>query len=250
MNIPKIVHPSWHGLLGDLWKDSRLDEIQRQLAFFNFTPEARMIFRAFALPVDKIRVVIVALSPYNQVHRVKEGLNVWETKYATGLAMGTPGFETSTLKAIKDCLWNDYYDVTSEDLDLTLEHWEKQGVMLLNKALTVTVNSRDAREHIEQFTHQQGVFPGWKWFTSEVIRILNKELNATVFCFLGKDAQEYSSLIDEFKNYVINVCHPAARSYWKGDNPVPKHLDFGQSELFSKIDKITYNIDETKIKWY
>lgn len=247
--IPKIVHPSWHEPLKHLWSDPRLFEIQKQLAYMKFAPKAQDIFRAFSLPMNEVRVVMLLLSPYQKI--AADG-----TLYATGLAMGTPGFETETLKSIRDALWNDYLDLRTGELNLTLEHWHTQGVMLLNKALTVTVNTSNSREHIEPFTWKNSSgeyqFPGWKWFTSGVIEAVNKHLNSIVFVFLGKDASEYEKLVSG-RNYIEHACHPVARYYYMDKNhnkEIPQHLDFSKSEIFKRIDEILFEIDKTKIQWY
>lgn len=246
--IPKVVHKSWHEPLAHLWSDPRLLEIQKQLAYFKFTPEARNVFRAFSLPMNEVRVVMCALSPYQKI--AQDG-----TFYATGLAMGTPGFDTETLKSIRDALWNDYSDLRSQDLDLTLEHWHRQGVLLLNKALTVTVNTSNSREHIEPFewSNSSGkrVFPGWQWFTSGVIKAIDTHCSSIVFVLLGTDAGAYERLISA-RNYIEYACHPAAKHYWykKNSGEIPQYLDFSKSEIFNRIDEILFEIDKTKIQWY
>lgn len=240
---PKIVHESWKEPLKHLWTDPRLKLIQQQLRYMKFTPEARNIFRAFSMPYSEVRVVICALSPYNQV--TDKGV-----RFATGLAMGTPGFYTKTLDAIVDCLNRDLYAIDASDLDLTLEHWHNQGILLLNKALTVTIGG-NAKGHIEPFSHKKGEWPGWKWFTEEVIKTLNQDKTSVVFVFLGKDAQEYAKHINEH-NHVITAVHPVAREYAfkKNKGHVPTHLDFGKSGTFKKINAIIHNINGEKITWY
>lgn len=245
MDIPKIVHSSWHSPLAHLWRDVRLEAIQKQLRFFKFSPVSTQIFRAFSLPLNQVRVVIMTLSPYSQV--CADG-----TLYATGLAMGTPHVDTETLKSIRAALFEDFRDITSEGLDLTLEHWHGQGVMLLNKALTVTQNSTDAREHVDMVNYGRFKFPGWSWFTRGAIEAIDKECNGVVFCFLGKDAQEYKSLVSR-KNYVITAPHPVARYYQMRRYPgkaVDEGLDFSKSGIFRKINEITTNIDKATIKWF
>lgn len=243
MNVPQIVHRSWHEPLAHLWSDTRLGEIQRCLAYLKFSPEARNIFRAFSLPMGEVRVVMMALSPYSQIGY--DG-----TRYATGLAMGTPDVDTETLKSIRGCLWNDYHDLRSEDLNLSLEHWHEQGVMLLNKALTVTLDTRDAKEHIRQKDYGRFVFPGWEWFTSEVVQAIDRLCSGVVFVFLGSEAGGYAELVTN--NQVIRTPHPVARYYYMRNKTgeVPAYLDFTKTGLFKKIDEITYNIDKTKIQWY
>jgi len=237
---PKIVHESWAEPLKHLWTDPRLKQIQSQLQYMKFTPEARNIFRAFSMPYGEVRIVITALSPYKQV--TDEGV-----RFATGLAMGTPGLWTRTLDAVIDCLNRDLNVIDASDLDTTLEHWHNQGILLLNKALTVTVNTNDAREHIKPFTHKKG----WEWFTLEVIKVLNRDKTGLVFVFLGKDAQEYAKYVSE-SNHVIKAVHPVAREYAfkKNKGYVPNYLDFGKSGTFRKIDDIIENINGQKITWY
>ena len=244
--IPKIVHESWHEPLRHLWDDPRLALIQKQLAYFKFCPEAKNIFRAFSLPITSVRIVMIALAPYQKVSGDNQ-------LYATGLAMGVPdGYDTETLKSVRDALWNDYRDLRSEDLNPTLEHWHNQGVMLLNKGLTVTQNSSNPREHIYSREYDRFQWPGWEWFTSGVVEAIDRYCNSIVFAFLGKEAGEYAELVSG-KNYIEHAPHPVARYYYMRANPgkeVPKHIDFATCELFKRIDDITYNIDKTKINWY
>lgn len=242
--IPKIVHHSWHEPLAHLWSDSRLAQIKDQLRYFKFSPEANNIFRAFSLPIDKLRVVMMALSPYNQV--LADG-----ALYATGLAMGTPNVDTETLKSIRLALWNDYRDIRSEGLNLSLEHWHEQGVMLLNKSLTVPQYGK-ADEHLYSKDYGKFQWPGWEWFTSGVIEAIDKHCNSVVFAFLGAEAAKCKALVSG-RNWIEIAPHPVTRCYYEKANPgkqVPEHLDFATCRLFGRIDDNTYLTDETKINWF
>lgn len=244
--IPKIVHESWHEPLKHLWSDQRLSMIQQQLAYFKFCPEAKNIFRAFSLPITRVRIAMMSLSPYQKV-------GAGGQLYATGLAMGVPdGYDTETLKSIRSALWNDYRDLRSEDLNPTLEHWHNQGVMLLNKSLTVTQNTSDAKEHIYPKDYGKFKWPGWEWFTSGVVEAIDTYCNSVVFAFLGEEAAKYSKLVSA-RNYIEYAPHPVAKYHYMRSNPgkeVPRHIDFATSELFKRIDDITYDIDQTKINWF
>lgn len=242
--IPKIVHESWYEPLAHLWSDPRLIQIKDQLRYFKFSPEANNIFRAFSLPMDRVRVVMVPLSPYNQV--LADG-----TLYATGLAMGTPNVDTETLRAIRLALWNDYRDITSEDLNLSLEHWHEQGVILLNKSLTVPQYGK-ADEHIYPKDYGKFIWPGWEWFTSGVIEAIDKHCNSVVFAFLGAEAAKYGRFVSGH-NWIEYAPHPVARYYYQRANPgkkIPENIDFTTCRLFGRIDDNTYLTDETKIKWF
>jgi len=221
--IPKIVDKSWHDL--NLWKN--IDEIKTYLSKVRFTPEASDIFRGFSINRHSIRVVIVGLAPYNTILANGKPL-------ATGIPFDVPeGYDRPSLDVIRECLWNDYHDIRSERLDIS--KWLDEGVFLLNKYLTVTpFGKADSHKDI------------WSSFTKSVISELDREMNAVVFVFLGKEAAEYKDLVSA-RNYILEYCHPAATVYAKSRGKVPEHLDFTKSEMFKTIDEITYNIDKTKI---
>lgn len=224
--IPKIVHESWHEL--DLW--SNIDKIRQELSKVKFVPEASDIFRGFSIPVSEIRVVIVGLSPYNTV--LADGKTM-----ATGIPFDVPeGYDRPSLEIIRECLWNDYSDIRSEDLSIA--NWLEQGVFLLNKALTVQPFG-NARSHMYI----------WTEFTAQVIKELDRVSNNLIFVFIGRDATEYKNLVSA-RNYILEYCHPAATVYAKQRGKVPPHLDFTKSEMFKTIDEITYNTDESTIKWF
>lgn len=224
--IPSIVHKSWHEL--DLWSD--IDSIKQKLSKVRFTPEASDIFRGFSIPVNEIRVVIVGLSPYNTL--LANGKSM-----ATGIPFDVlPEHDRPSLQIIRDCLYNDYHDIEVDNVRIA--DWLKEGVFLLNKALTVEPHG-NARSHMHI----------WTDFTTKVIQELDRVRNSVIFVFLGKEAAEYKNLVSA-RNYILEYCHPAATVYARERGKVPAHLDFTKSEMFKTIDSLTYNIDETTIKWY
>ena len=95
------------------------------------TPESDYIFKAFSLcPFELLKVIWIGQDPYPQ-----KGV-------ATGIAFGnkveTPSDRISpSLKVLRDSAIK-YLDKNPEDInfDLTLESWEKQGVLMLNSSLT------------------------------------------------------------------------------------------------------------------
>lgn len=226
MSLPKIVNKDWHEL--NIWSD--IDNIREKLSTVSFVPEASDIFRGFSISPRSVRVVIVGLAPYNTV--LADG-----SALATGIPFDVPeGYDRPSLEIIRECLWNDYNDIQSECTRIS--DWLDQGVFLLNKALTCTPFG-EARSHMHI----------WSKFTESVIIELDRLFNSIVFVFLGKDAQEYNKHVSA-RNYILNYCHPAATVYAKARGNVPVHLDFTKSEMFKSIDEITYNIDQTTIKWF
>ncbi len=92
-----------------------------------------------------------------------------------------------------------------------LEHWARQGVLLLNAVLTV-------RAH--QANSHQG--KGWERFTDEVIRRVNAKPETVVFILWGSYARKKKALVTGQHHVVIESAHPSplsARNGFFGSRP-------------------------------
>jgi uracil-DNA glycosylase len=92
-----------------------------------------------------------------------------------------------------------------------LEHWARQGVLLLNAVLTVRAHA--ANSH-------QG--KGWEHFTDEVIRAVDAKPETVVFVLWGSYARKKKALIDTSRHVVIESAHPSplsARNGFFGSRP-------------------------------
>lgn len=91
-----------------------------------------------------------------------------------------------------------------------LEHWAKQGVLLLNATLTV-------RAH-EAGSHQGN---GWEQFTDAIIAKISEKKEDVVFLLWGGFAKKKGAKIDTSKHTVLTSGHPsplsANRGYWFGN---------------------------------
>lgn len=83
----------------------------------------------------------------------------------------------------------------------SLEHWARQGVLLLNA--TLTVRARQAASHQRR---------GWETFTDEVIRVVNDKDERVVFILWGGSARRKRSLVDTSRHVVIESAHPSPLS--------------------------------------
>jgi uracil-DNA glycosylase len=86
-----------------------------------------------------------------------------------------------------------------------LTNWAKQGVFLLNDTLTV-------REGVS-FSHKDS---GWKKFTDEVIKLIDKECSGVVFLCWGKPAQVKAKMVNTSKHHVLCTSHPSPLSAHNG----------------------------------
>jgi uracil-DNA glycosylase len=157
-------------------------------------PKGSEWFRALDLtPLDSVRVVIIGQDPYHG-----EG-------QAHGLCFSVqPGVR------IPPSLVNIYKEMQS-DLDIPparhgfLEHWAKQGVLLLNAVLTV---------EMAQAASHQG--KGWEKFTDAIIRLVNAREEPCVFLLWGAYAQKKAAFVDASRHLVLKSVHPSPLSAYNG----------------------------------
>lgn len=197
--LPSLAHKSW----SECTAFNLLPSIRTKLIKNTFIPtNPPDIFKAFSLPVDQVKAVIVGLSPYPG--KFSDG-----TYHATGeaFAIDKPrNYEEwpASLKVIADAIAEVEginVDEIEKYFDPTLQLWVDQGVLLLNISLTSVIsNAFDARAHI----------PIWKEFTTKLLQWLNDNLNGRTYYFMGSDAQRFTSCINPMFNHVLVSEHPAA----------------------------------------
>jgi uracil-DNA glycosylase len=110
-----------------------------------------------------------------------------------------------------------------------LEHWSKQGVLLLNSVLTV--------EASKAASHQK---KGWELFTDEIIQQINEHLEGVVFVLWGAYAQKKADFVDEDKHLILKSVHPS---------PLSAHRGFIGNGHFSQINEYLESQDKTPIDW-
>ncbi|MFZ1489942.1 MAG: uracil-DNA glycosylase [Ilumatobacteraceae bacterium] len=110
-----------------------------------------------------------------------------------------------------------------------LEHWARQGVLLLNA--TLTVRAGQAASH-----HGKG----WEQFTDEVIRAVSAKPERVVFVLWGASARRKRTLVDTARHVVIESAHPS---------PLSAHNGFFGSRPFSRANAALVAAGRTPIDW-
>ena len=207
------IHPSWQNALSkELEKPYFLqlmeyvdDEYEKNICF----PPKELIFNAFNLcSFDDLKVVIIGQDPY----------------HGTGEANGLC-FSVNDNVKIPPSLRNIFAEINS-DLERimlptsgNLEHWAKQGVLLLNATLTVRKDEANSHKHLD-----------WQKFTDAVIQTISNEKEHVVFLLWGSFAQKKIKFIDENKHFVLQSGHPsplsANRGFWFGNKHFSKSNDY------------------------
>jgi uracil-DNA glycosylase len=217
------LHDSWKVPLARQFDSAYMAELKRFLvdqkaAGRRIFPKGSEYFRALDLtPLDTVRVVILGQDPYHG-----EG-------QAHGLCFSVrPGVRTPP------SLVNIYKDIES-DLGIRparhgfLEHWARQGVLLLNSVLTVEMGR--AASH-------QG--KGWETFTDAIVRLVNEKPEPTVFLLWGAYAQRKAAFVDTTRHLVLKAPHPS---------PLSAHNGFFGCRHFSKANAFLEAHGVSPIDW-
>lgn len=159
-------------------------------------PAPERIFAALALtPLDTVRAVILGQDPYPT------------PGHANGLAFSYVGplpLPRSLVNIYKERS-SDLGEAVPADGDLT--RWARQGVLLLNTALTVREGASKAGSHLSL---------GWGAVTDAVIAAVSRQRPHVAFLLWGAPAQAKRSLIDESRHLVIASAHPSPLSARRG----------------------------------
>jgi uracil-DNA glycosylase len=86
-----------------------------------------------------------------------------------------------------------------------LEHWARQGVLLLNSVLTVEIAK--AASHSKK---------GWEPFTDAIIAQVNDKTEPVVFMLWGAYAHKKAANVDSRRHLVLKAAHPSPLSAHNG----------------------------------
>ncbi|MCA1197595.1 uracil-DNA glycosylase [Sphingomonas sp. R647] len=216
------LHPSWLDPLkaefdSPYMADLRAFLLAEKTAGKRIFPKSADWFRALDLtPPESVRVVILGQDPYHG-----EG-------QAHGLCFSVqPGVK------VPPSLVNIYKELKS-DLGIDppghgfLEHWAKQGVLLLNNCLTVEMGL--AASHKGR---------GWERFTDAVVAQVNALLDPVVFMLWGSHAQKKAASVDP-RHLVLKSVHPS---------PLSAHGGFFGSRPFSQANAFLRAHGRGEIDW-
>lgn len=186
-------------------------------------PSRGKVFKAFRLcPYEDLKVVMLGQDPYPQPD-VATGLLFANNKEVSEKDL------SPSLKIIKEAAINFEVPHNSIIFDQTLESWAKQGVLLINTALTVEENKIGSHVSI------------WEPFMRALISNLSKKKTGIVYVLFGKQAVNYGHFIDSRYNYIIRTNHPAY--YARMGSKMP-------SRVFEEIQRIVEQVYKFNIKWY
>jgi uracil-DNA glycosylase len=185
---------------------------------YTIYPTGNKIFSAFDLcPFDKTKVVIIGQDPYHGPNQAN-GLC-----FSVSDGINPPPSLKNIFKEIRDDIGDEIPHSGN------LEHWAKQGVLMLNA--TLTVRAKQAGSHQKK---------GWEEFTDFVIKTLSEDKEGLVFLLWGRFAQNKAELIDSNKHHILTAAHPSPFSAYSG---------FFGCKHFSRTNTILAQQHKTQIQW-
>jgi len=217
--LEELVHPTWvPALKGEQSRLTALGDFLREenSAGRPWLPAGANILRAFQQPLPAIQVLIVGQDPYP----------------TPGHAVGLSFSVAPDVQPLPRSLTNIFKELVA-DLGVPpprngdLSPWSTQGVLLLNRVLTVQAG--EAGSHRGR---------GWEQFTEAAIRGLVGRQQPLVAILWGRDAQSLVPLMPEVP--IIASAHPSPLSAERG---------FFGSRPFSRANHLLVQAGATPIDW-
>lgn len=181
-----------------------------------YLPSGDNVLRAFTLPLAEVRVLVVGQDPYP----------------TPGHAVGLCFSVAPDVRPIPKSLINIYKELES-DLGIPpaphgdLTHWFEQGVLLLNRVLTVRPGAPASHRG-----------KGWEQVTTCAVEALARRGGPLVALLWGRDAQGAAPLLPGVP--VIKSAHPS---------PLSAHNGFFGSRPFSRVNAALAAQGAAPIDW-
>lgn len=185
-----------------------------------FTPALKQVFRAFEeCPYNELKAVIVGQDPY-PYQGVADGI---------AFSCGNDGKVQASLRYMFKEIEDTVYPTEGYTWDPDLSRWSKQGILIINTALTTTINK--VGQH----------YTLWQPFVAYVLDMLAFNNPGLTYAFMGNKAKEWMRSVPD-NNYKLMCTHPASAAH-----AYQEKWDSGN--IFNKISdsvKKSFNYD---IKW-
>jgi uracil-DNA glycosylase len=178
-------------------------------------PIKKHVFRALAVPPTEAKVLVVGQDPYpNPNHAIGLSFSV---------PMGTKPLPGSLQNIFKEIATDCGSSSIAKDGDLS--PWVEQGVVLLNRTLTVRAGDSGSHQSL-----------GWQKITDEIARKYAQ--NGAIGLLWGNSAQELRKFFPG--NRLVYGVHPS---------PLSAHRGFIGSKPFSRVNALLEAAGREPIRW-
>lgn len=179
-----------------------------------FQPEGHRILRAFTMPMDSVRVLIVGQDPYPTPGN------------AVGLAFAVPP-DTRPLPGSLVNIAKEMQTDLGCHPPQDLAEWAQRGILLLNRVLTVRPGVPGSHRG-----------RGWEQFTEAAVQALVDRGGPLVAILWGRDAQGLTGVLKEVP--IIASAHPS---------PLSANRGFFNSRPFSRANTALEEQGAPPVNW-
>lgn len=217
--LTELVHPSWAQALEPVAPTIAAmgDYLREEVAQGRgYLPAGEHVLRAFTIPLEEVRVLVVGQDPYP----------------TPGHAIGLSFAVAPDVRPLPRSLTNIHRELV-DDLGLPqpsngdLSPWARQGVMLLNRCLTVRPGA--------PASHQGR---GWEAVTDRAIEVLAARGGPLVAILWGRQARNLAPALGEVPR--IESAHPS---------PLSARNGFFGSRPFSRTNELLTRQGADPIDW-
>ncbi|MFE1232243.1 uracil-DNA glycosylase [Streptomyces sp. NPDC058745] len=217
--LSELVEPGWAEALAPVAGGIAAmgDFLRAEIAAGRtYLPAGQHVLRAFQQPFDEVRVLIVGQDPYP----------------TPGMAIGHSFAVAPDVRQLPGSLENIYRELNT-DLGLArpsngdLTPWTRQGVLLLNRALTTAPRKPGAHRGA-----------GWEAVTEQAIRALAARGKPLVSILWGRDARNARPLLGDLP--AVESAHPSPMSADRG---------FFGSRPFSRTNELLVRQGALPVDW-
>lgn len=217
--LDELVHPSWVPVLTPVQDVlTGLGTMLRgELASGRgYLPVGNRILRAFSLPLPSVRVLVVGQDPYPT------------PGHAVGLSFSVERGVRPLPRSLQNVL-RELHDDTGAALpaDGDLSPWTEQGVLLLNRVLTVAPGMPGSHRG-----------RGWEQVTDAAVRALAGRGGPLVAVLWGRDARAVVPLLGDVPT--VTSAHPSPLSASRG---------FFGSKPFTRVDELLTAQGSEPLDW-
>lgn len=215
--LSSLIPPPWQPTLEECRE--RIDSIginlqQRADNGERILPDKKLVFRALEIAPESVKLLILGQDPYPNAQDAC-GLAFSVTPRQSGL----PG----SLMNIQKEIITDIGSTQSADGDLS--RWSRQGVMLLNRVLTVSAGDSGSHAKI-----------GWEVVTEKIAATCAAQ--GAIAILWGNSAREFAHLFPDDQR--IEGVHPS---------PLSAHRGFLGSKPFSRANAMLLARGKEPIIW-
>lgn len=224
--MSEAVPPSWQAVLGPALATPEARRLggwlraEEEAGKAIFPPRGSRLRALELTPLEAVKVVILGQDPYHGPGQ------------AHGLSFSVPEGVPLPPSLVNICKELQADLGIPRPMHGTLEHWAKQGVLLLNASLTVEAHK--AGSHAGR---------GWEAITDAAVAAVAKGTQPTVFILWGSHAQKKAASIPELASgphLVIRSPHPS---------PLSAHRGFFGSRPFSRANAFLEAHGRGAIDW-